>query len=355
MEIKLPQYSGRDNLVMLVIVPVFTLFINYNIFGSPYFNDLRLFLLTTLITGIGFCLDFILCGWIAVVMKNRFPREPQLIKRLTWMIFIYLLLTGLFLYALFQVYELNFYFSYRINETGFVWSYFSMGIINVFLTFLMEGISRYQTWKKNWEETEHLKKAYTERKLLGLKSQVNQYFLFDNLDSLSALIKQEDESAEFFLNEMSKVYRYMLRVDEEPLVTLDTEMKFIESYRKLLKARYGEGLHLTWDIATGDMQKWLPPLTLQVVVENILALNEISIANPLNISIRSTENNAIVIRNNIQIKNMETAMDLKTGLDNLENSFRLLIHAPMIIEESGRYRIIQLPLLTKHIKEEELV
>lgn len=149
MEIKLPQYSGRDNLVMLVIVPVFTLFINYNIFGSPYFNDLRLFLLTTLITGIGFCLDFILCGWIAVVMKNRFPREWQLIKRLTWMILIYLLLTGLFLYALFQVYELNFYFSYRINEAGFVWSYFSMGIINVFLTFLMEGISRYQTWRKN--------------------------------------------------------------------------------------------------------------------------------------------------------------------------------------------------------------
>lgn len=187
---------------------------------------------------------------------------------------------------------------------------------------------------------------------MGLQSQVNQYFLFDNLDSLSALIKQEDEAAEVFLDEMSKVYRYMLRVDEEPLVTLETELKFIESYRTLVKARHGEGLQLTWDIDTGDRGKWLPPLTLQVVVENILSLNETGIANPLIISICSTENNAIAIRNNIQIKNMETAMDHKTGLDNLGNSFRLLVHAPVIVEEFGTHRIIQLPLLKKHIKEE---
>ncbi|MBC7887107.1 MAG: histidine kinase [Ferruginibacter sp.] len=355
MKIKLPQYSGKDYLVMLGIVPGFTLFINYNIFGNEYFSDTGLLATATLITCAGFCLDFIFCGWIAVAMKNRFPKERELMKRLTLMILTFLLITGLFLYSLFEVYGYFTFFNYRINEAGFIWSYISMGLINVFLTFLMEGISRYQIWKANCEQTEQLKKVYKERKLQGLNSHLNQHFLFECLDSLSGLIQQEGDNAEKFLDEMSKVYRYMLRIDEEKLVTLEAELKFIESYRHLLKARYGEGLQLEVDISGSHKNKLLPPLSLQVIVENTFSLNDISDTSPLKISICSADNNVVKISNNVQPKYTEPAMDHQVSLSNLANNYRLLINSPMIIDDLGGYRVIHLPLIIKEGKEEEMV
>ena len=131
------------------------------------------------------------------------------------MIFTFLCMSGLFLLLMFKLYANIKYFSYKINEDSFVWAYFAMGISNVFLTFLHEGIARYENWKKNQEETELLKDAYQQSRLLGLKSQVNPHFLFNSLNSLSSLISEDEEEAEVFLDEMSKVYRYMLRNDED--------------------------------------------------------------------------------------------------------------------------------------------
>ncbi len=145
MKIELPQYSGKDTLVMLGIVPIFSLLINSIVFGTTYFSNWRIFLLSTGIACIGFFLDFIVCGFVAVTMKQRFPREQDLMKRLTFMILTFLVITGLFLFGLFRVYEVVPYINLPFNESAFAWSYFSMGIINVFLTYLMEGISRYQS------------------------------------------------------------------------------------------------------------------------------------------------------------------------------------------------------------------
>ena len=356
MKIQLPQYSGKDYLVMIGVVPLFTLFINYNIFDKAYFTDGRLFIWATIITGFGFCLDFILCGGIAVAMKNRFPREQQLMKRLTFMILIFLLLTGLFLYALFQWYERDFFSSYHINQMGFVWSYFFMGIINVLLTFLMEGISRYQQWKTNWEETEVLKKSFRERQLLGLKSQVNQHFLFDSLHSLSMLIKKEGEEAEIFLNAMSKVYRYILGTEDEPLVALDTELKFIESYGYLLKARHGESLQLQLNVSVDDRDKCLPPLSLQLIIEDILSNNEISIDHPLKISICSAGDNVLKISNTVLSKANGPQAEQETGLGSLVNNYRLISAIPMVIDDAGDTRNIHLPIFNLHkTKPEEMI
>jgi two-component system, LytTR family, sensor kinase len=354
MKIQLPQYSGKDNLVMLGVVPVFALCINSLIFGAAYFSNWKIFLLATLVASVLFMIDFVLCGLVAVIMKHRFPLEKDLMKRLTIMILIFLVITGLFLYVLFLSYETIPFFSKPFDEGAFTWAYFSMGIINVFLTFLMEGISRYQDWKVNWEETEKLKKIYKQSQLQGLKSQVNQHFLFNSLNSLSSLIEEDEELAEQFLDEMSKVYRYMLRMDEEQLVTLETEIKFIKSYRHLLKARYGAGLELEVDVNEQDLDKWLPPLTLQVIVENAFSHNAVNKDSPLKITISSCEENSIRVSNNVQPKMITTALDNDTAMDNLVNKYALLINSPVRIDETSASRDIYLPLLLNK-KEEELV
>ncbi len=346
MRLKLPQYNGKDNWVMLMAMPVFAIVINCIILGSTYFSSVKIFVVATLLSAGAACIDFILCGWVAVSLKARFPAEHQVIKRLTLMIITFLIISGLFLYSLFSGYEHVNMLHYQFNEAGFVWSYFALGILNIFLTFLMEGIARYKDWEKNRLETDELNQTYKQSQLHGLKSQVNPHFLFNSLNSLSSLIQDDEEKAETFLDEMSKVYRYMLRNDEEQLVTLETELKFIDSYLYLLKARYGDGLQVKIAVNETDKSKMLTPLALQVIIENTFSQNIISKSSPLVITVKSAGGGVLEITNTIQSKSITNAMDFEAGLDNLVKKYELLNQPVAVIDNSRAFRIIRLSLLT---------
>ena len=352
MKIKLPQYSSKDYYVMIWVMLPLTILLNSILFGKLYFSNWQVFILATLISGTVACIDFILCGFVAVALKNRFPKEREVPKRLSLMIFAFLLLTGLFLYSLFRGYEAIHFYGYTFYEAGFVWSYIAMGVMNVFITLVQEGISRYDNWRANLQETEALKTSYRQSQLQGLKSQVNPHFLFNSLNSLSSLISDDEATAEKFLDEMSKVYRYMLRNDEDQLVSLDTELCFIDSYMYLLKARYGDGLVLQTDINDDDRLKLIPPLTLQVIIENAVNQNTINKNSPLKICIHAAEKGCILVYNNVQPKVVTEMMDYEAGLDNLVDKYRLLNESKVTIDENETGRTIRLPLI---IKKEEVV
>jgi LytS/YehU family sensor histidine kinase len=185
-----------------------------------------------------------------------------------------------------------------------------------------------------------------------LKSQVNPHFLFNSLNSLSGLIQEDTEKAEKFLDELSKVYRYMLRNDDDPLVKLSTEIQFITSYFLLLKARYGQAVEWEVSVTEADKEKSLPPLSLQVIVENALYQNKTSKTSPLRIAIISGEGNTIIVKNNVQRKILTETGDQETGLDNLIKKYQLMSEQPVEIREDGSERLIILPLI---VKREEVV
>lgn len=351
MSIRLPQYSRKDYSVLMWVMWPFTLLLNAAMFGKMYFSRLEVFVLATLITGVAVTIDFIVCGLIAVALKKRFPRDRQAAKRLTFMILTFWIITLLFLSALFRGYEVISFYGYTFNETAFVYSCITLGIMNVFLTFLMEGIARYENWKKSMQETEQLSKAYNQSRLLGLKSQVSPHFLFNCLNSLSSLISEDEETAEKFLDEMSKVYRYMLRNEEDQLVTLRTELKFIDSYIYLLQVRYGDALKLALDIQESDKEKCIPPLTLQIIIENVFAQNTVSKHAPLELHI-STANNALEVTCNVQQKIVTHHINHEEGLDNLIKKYKLLNQPPVVITDSGAERRFSVPLIEK---QEEVV
>jgi sensor histidine kinase YesM len=348
MKIALPQYSNKDYHIMLWVMLPLTILLNSILFGKLYFTNWQVFILATLISGTGACIDFILCSYVAVTLKHRFPAEQQVPKRLTLMILTFLLLTGLFLYSLFRGYEAIHFFGYTFYEAGFVWCYIAMGIVNIFITLFQEGVSRYESWRANLKETDALKTAYRQSQLQGLKSQVNPHFLFNSLNSLSSLISEDEAEAEKFLDEMSKVYRYMLRNDDDQLVDLQTELKFIDSYIYLLKARYGDSLLLSIDIKKNCLSLQIPPLTLQVIIENAVNQNAVSKSSPLKIAIRSDGSGSIAVYNNVQPKVVTEIMDHEAGLDNLVDKYRLLNNSEVLIQESETERIILLPLINKN-------
>lgn len=355
MKLKLPRYTSKDYAVLGIVLLPITLVINWVIFGSRYFSDGRIFLFATLLTAAGFCINFILCGWVAILMKKRFPAENQVGKRLTLMIVSFILFTGLFLFSFFKGYEWFPFLGYRFNEAGFIWAYLGMSIVNIFLTFLHEGIARYESWKANLKETEALKKVYRQGRLQGLKSQVNPHFLFNSLNSLSCLIHVDEKKSERFLNEMSKVYRYMLQNDEETLVPLETELRFLESYIFLLQARHGDSLQLEMNIDSSAYGKLIPPLTLQAIVEDTIAHNAVCRDCPLEISLQTSGHSWFTIRHNVIPKMATDKEEIpeNAGLKNLVSKYQLLNQPGLQVTEENCYRTIRLPLIMH--KEEVLV
>lgn len=345
MSIKLPHYTTKDYIIMLWTITPLSLVLNILVFGKAYFNNWGKFIAITIITIIACYIDFIVCGGIAVILKKRFPYDAEVRKRLSLMIVIFIIISGLFLYFLFSFYELIGFSGHGFNRSGFFLAYACLGIINIFLTFLHEGVSRFERWRENLIETEELKKTVKQCQLLGLKSQVNPHFLFNCLNSLSSLINESTPDAEKFLDEMSKVYRYMLRNDEDILVSLEQELQFIQSYFALLKARYGDGIDLHIDVDEKNRHCLLPPLSLQVILENAFSQNTTQKKSPLSISITSNGDSAIIIKNNVQRKAITDAFDFEAGLDNLVSRYRLLNQGQVVITDRNNERIIKLPLI----------
>jgi len=347
MKIKLPEYSGKDYLVLAIIVLPLTLLINAVIFGVRYFSGWEIFLLATALTAISFSLYFTLCGTIAVLMKNRFPKEEQTGLKLTIMMLTFVTMTGLFLLLLFRGYENISFFNYRFNEKGFIWAYICIAIVNIFLTLLLEALSRFQNWKQNHIETEQLKRSFKQSQLQGLKSQVNPHFLFNSLNTLSCLICEDEEKAEKFLNEMTKVYRYMLRSEDEQLVTVETELKFIESYHYLLQSRFGEGLQLNIHVNEKVREKLLPALSLQVLIENAFTQNTISKNSPLLLDIGSCNEDRVCVKYNKQAKLAAEIIETETEVENLVKKFALLNQPSVTITEEGNECYFFLPVIEK--------
>jgi two-component system, LytTR family, sensor kinase len=353
MKLNLPRYTSKDLTVLKIVLLPMTVAVNLVIFGKAYFTDLTVFLFSTLVTAFLLALNFSLCSTVAVIMKRRFPAEAQLGVRLCLMIVCFLILNAITLLTLFRGYETLPFLGYTFDSSHYLWAFIGMAITNVFFTFLHEGIARYESWRANLHETEAVKKVYRQSRLMGLKSQVNPHFLFNSLNSLSCLIQEDQEKGEKFLDEMTKVYRYMLQNDEEQFVTLDTELKFIQSYLYLLRARHGDALNIIIDISEEDKHKLLPPLALQTVVENILSQNAITRDQPLDISIYTEVDGAIAIGNNVQRRSIPENPDAEKGLNNLVRKYELLGQPPVIILGNATERIIRLPLVTS--KEEVTV
>ena len=333
-------------MVLAIIFLPLTMALNSLIFGGRYFTEWGIFLPSTIITAIVFSINYVICSAFSSWLKNRMPDENQTNRRLLFMITCFIALSGVFLLTVFHGYEMFSSFNYTFNEKGFIWAYMAISIVDIFMIMLMEGISSYNHWRENLIETEKLKKTFKQSQLLGLKSQVNPHFLFNSLNTLSSLIAEDEKEAEAFLNEMSKVYRYMLRGDDEQLVPLQTELKFIEAYIHLLDRRFGQSLQVKLQVREEDKDKLIPPLSLQVLIENAFTQNSMSKTEPLVIRI-STDGNDVVVRNNRKPKTISNAIDFEAGLDNLVTKYRLLSAADVVIQDEDSQRSIFLPLIDK--------
>jgi uncharacterized membrane-anchored protein YhcB (DUF1043 family) len=193
-------------------------------------------------------------------------------------------------------------------------------------------------------ENEALRREALQRQFESLKNQLSPHFLFNSLTALKTLINEAPETAQNYINNLSKALRYTLQSNEKRLVTLREEMDFTESYLYLIKMRYDMNLRLIIDINDMYSEYNLPPLTIQTLVENAVKHNEISKRRPLTITIRTDENANMVVRNNIQRKITEEE-GTGIGLTNLSKQFHILLGKEISISNENDEFTVMIPLL----------
>jgi LytS/YehU family sensor histidine kinase len=215
------------------------------------------------------------------------------------------------------------------------------------MTFINEGMANWEKWKSSLAEKDRLKNAYQRSKLLGLKGQINPHFLFNCFNTLAELITDNEREAETFLEEMTKVHRYLLRSNDDYLVPVADEIKFAKSYLFLAKVRFGNAIDYNFNIHGSLLEKLIPPLSMQVILENIIYSNAINKNNPLNIEINVKGDDHLLIQHSLHQKsfNQIFGVDIFEGLDNLINKYKLLGVDQIMIRENTNQRRIILPII----------
>jgi len=208
---------------------------------------------------------------------------------------------------------------------------------------IYEGIFMFYRWKNTAVEAEKLRRETVESQLAGLRAQVNPHFLFNSLNTLTYIIPEDPDKAITFVQKLSKVYRYVLETRDEKLISLEEELRFLDSYIFLLKERFGNNLHIYQDIPAEYLQARMAPLSLQILLENCIKHNIISEQQPLSIEL-FVEEEQLTVRNNLQLKRQHMP-STGMGLQNIKNRYSYFTREPVRISKEDGYFTVKLPLL----------
>jgi two-component system, LytTR family, sensor kinase len=278
------------------------------------------------------------------ILRLRFPAFKQTYRRIILLFSAHIFLTSSSLFLIFWTFDYFHVLGYEIDYSKTKWCLVIGILLTVVATGAWEGSYIYQLWLDSLREKELLQKKTLQSEFDALKSQVNPHFLFNSLNSLSSLIHENPEDAEKFLDEMSKVYRYILKNNEDSLIDLGTEIKFLNSYYHLLKTRHSDGFNMQLAVDEELNEYFIPPLTLQLLLENAVKHNIILKEEPLNISIVNEGDEKLIIKNNLQKKSSKVQSN-KVGLANIASKYRLLGYDEITISETASDFIVSIPLI----------
>ncbi|RQO74996.1 sensor histidine kinase [Pedobacter sp. KBW06] len=315
---------------------------------------------TFLFRGQAFSLMYVLFGllvWEGAILLSRWMERntsKENVSRRLLLLCLSLLVYGLivsFLFGLcYSVFDIVLFHRYDAWESFSSLSYdLYFGIFMFYLLLLgYNGIAfYYKNWKESQLNTERLMRENIQAKYDVLKSQIDPHFFFNSLSVLTNLVyKSPDLSAEY-ITQLAKSYRYILDKKFENLVSIQTELEFLESYSFLIRIRHQSSIE--FDIQINENIKYIgliPPATLQMLVENAVKHNRFSANDPLHIRIRD-EGSFLIVTNDLR-KRAVVQNSIGLGLDNIGKRYELTGEKRIEVIETKTLFIVKIPIITTH-------
>ena len=221
----------------------------------------------------------------------------------------------------------------------------SIAILLILSTYNTGDFATYYFTKlqKTLLETERIKRQQLQSQFSVLKSQISPHFLFNSLNALSTMVHKDAHQSEIFIRKLSDIFHYVLKNSHIDLIPLRQELEFIEAYCYLLKVRYQNNLEITLEIDPAKTHRMIPPLTLQMLVENAIKHNEISRDRPLRVNI-GTQRDFLTVKNNLQIRN-QPEDSLNIGLNNITSRYSFFTDIEVAVAQTPQAFLVKLPLL----------
>jgi LytS/YehU family sensor histidine kinase len=194
------------------------------------------------------------------------------------------------------------------------------------------------------KRAEQLNLAKTHAELVALKNQIDPHFIFNSLNTLSYLISIDPANARLYNDTLAKVYHYILFNKEKNFVLVREEIEFLSNFFYLLKIRFGNAIDMVVKIDSLQTEElYIPPISLQILLENAIKHNELSENTPLTIDVQISASH-ILVRNKIY-KKQYASSGTGNGLTNLDNRYKLLTQKNIIVYKDADYFIVKLPVL----------
>jgi len=215
-------------------------------------------------------------------------------------------------------------------------------IITFLISLFLHGREFLLRWRQSAVEAERYQKENMMAQYESLKNQVDPHFLFNSLNVLTNLVYEDADKSAKFIKQLSEVYRYVLDTRSKELVALEEELKFVNAYLFLQQIRFGDKLKIKNELM--NEQGLVPPLVIQMLVENAIKHNIVSEENPLQITLYKSDS-FIVVENNLQVKSVLKEESKGIGLENIRKRYEYLTPEKVIISDAhGKFQV-KLPLL----------
>ena len=197
-----------------------------------------------------------------------------------------------------------------------------------------------------YKRAEELEESTAEARYRTLQNQLNPHFLFNSLNTLVSEIEYNPVNAIEFTRNLADTCRYILYCQDKHTVELNEELQFLDTYVLLQKVSVGDCLEVDNRIADKFGETPVPPLSLQLLVENVIKHNVISMKKPMTVKMWTEPQGDdvwICVANAVRPK--QGGMTSGKGLENLSQRYRLLCGKEIVIEQNEKEFIVKLPLL----------
>lgn len=283
------------------------------------------------------------CRLIVNFLWRKFPWEKEPLKHL------FIEVIAIPLWALFVMY-LNYLLFNRFYNISDFWVRISdivLGLlITLFITSLHECAFFYSQWKQHFALSVKLEKDNLEARYETLKAQLNPHFLFNSLNTLITYVEENPKATNYIQN-LSEFMRYVLKNREKELVQLNEELEVCRKYLFLQQSRFGENLKAEIIVDKKYEILYIPPLTIQMLIENAVKHNVISREKPLTVKIGIDNDNYIYVENNLQVKTSEASNGM--GLKNISDRYAYLSQQEIYQQKTTYSFKVSLPLLKVNV------
>jgi two-component system LytT family sensor kinase len=332
--------------VIITVLGLFFGLLLYNYFSASLNLEEKTYnTIGLILSGIGGVLLAYFTYFISDKLDTLIPWKDQLVNRFISGIIVLFITSYAFIsISVFSYAELSnqAVFKVALDNNNLIKLGIILFIVMLFYTIIYFALYSYYTYSKLQIEEVKFKREQYELQLKALKSQLSSHFLFNNLNTISSLAFKDAKQAEIYIRGLAKIYSYTLNSYQERLVTIQEELEVVKAYLSLLSTRFGAVLTYSIDISEVNLKHKIPPLTLQMLVENVVKHNQASETNPLNISIFEEHEN-LVIKNNIT-KNPIKLNSYNIGLNNIDSRYQLLYNKGISILEDTNYTV-KIPII----------